>query len=329
MNSKTLAYYIREFFVTYLTTRRNCSMNTVASYRDTIKLFLNYNITEKNINVEKLNIDVLNYENVNQFLDFLETARNVSINSRNQRLACIKSLCKYIISYEPTYLEQLSQIINIKAKKYHSKNIDFFTKEEITELLHKPNTNSKKGIKDLTVITILYDSAIRISELIELKTEDIVLDSIPKIIIRKAKGNKSREVPITNDTVKILQQYKNIFKPQGNDYFIKSNQKKKYTPNGIRRIIKKYTNDFHFKVTPHTFRHTKASHLVEANIPLIYIRDFLGHEHIETTEIYTKVNNKIKDSTIIENSIPLNTVIKYNMDNMDKDSELLEWLNSL
>lgn len=326
MNNKTLSYYIREYLSTYLITRRNCSINTVTSYRDTIKLFLNYNIIEKKVKPEKISIDILNNESVNQFLDFLEVSRNISINSRNQRLACIKSLCKYIISYEPAYLEQLSKIINIKAKKCHTKDVAFFTKEEVTKILHKPDVTSKKGIKDLAILTILYDSAIRLNELINLKTEDIVLNSIPKIIIKKAKGNKSREVPITDDTAKILQEYKSIFQLQINDYFIKSNQKKKYTPNGIRKVIQKYTKDFSFKVTPHTFRHTKASHLVEANIPLIYIRDFLGHEHIETTEIYAKVNNKIKDKTIIENSIPIDVEIRYNF---DEDPNLLEWLNSL
>ena len=326
MNKKSLSYYIREFLVTYLNTRRNCSINTIKSYRDTINLFLKYNFNENKINTRKLNFQILNYENINSFLDYLENTRKLSINSRNQRLACIKSLCNYISTYEIIYLEEFQKIMNIKFKKYNYKVIEVLTKQEITELLKKPDPTTKKGLKELSILTLLYDGALRISELISLKTEDIILDSPSKILIKETKNNKSREVPITNSTVEILKIYKKQFKLKSGDYFIKSNHKKIYTSNGIRKIINKYTNDFRIKVTPHTFRHSKASHLLESNVPLIYIRDFLGHESVETTEIYAKINNTIKDKTITENSISLGTPFKYNI---DENAELLEWLKSL
>lgn len=326
MNNKNLAYYIREFLVTYLNTRRNCSINTIKSYRDTIKLFLNYNITENNLDIKDLDFQILNYDNINNFLNYLENIRNSSINSRNQRLACIKSLCTYILTYEVTYLEEFQKIIDIKSKKYNPKTIDYFTKEEITEILNKPNYEVKQELKELSILTILYDGALRVSELINLKTEDIILENPARIIVKQSKGNKSREVPITSGTVKILKKYKEQFNLKSGDYFIQSNHKKTYTSNGIRKIINKYTKGFRFKVTPHTFRHTKASHLLESNVPLIYIRDFLGHESIETTEIYAKINNTIKDKAIIENSISLDIPIKYNI---DEDTELIEWLKSL
>ncbi len=324
--NKTLAYYIREYLSSYLITRRNCSKNTVWSYRDTLKLFLNYNIEYKNLDVKTLNLDILNYENVNQFLDYLEANRNISANSRNQRLACIKSLCKYIISYEPTYLEEYQKIIGIKSKKYNPKHIDIFTSDEIKELFKKPNIKTKKGLKDLVILTIFYDAALRINEVINLNAEDILLGQVSKIYVRNSKGNKSREVPITDDTAKLLQEYKKIFNIASGEIFIKSNQNKKYTPNGIRKIIKKYTKNSRFKPTSHTFRHTKACHLIDAKIPLIYIRDFLGHEHIETTEIYAKINSKLKDDTIKSNGISLNIKVKYNI---NEDEELLDWLNNL
>jgi site-specific recombinase XerD len=326
MNNKTLSYFIREFLVTYLGTRRNCSINTIQSYRDTIQLFINYNITEKNVNPSKLNFDILNIENVNEFLDYLEKNRNSTINTRNQRLACIKSLCNYILTYETTNLETFQKILNIKSKKHNSKTIDFLTKEEIKELLNKPNSSTKQGLKDLTVLTLLYDGALRVSELINLKTEDIILDEPSSIIIKQAKGNKSRVIPLTKNATEILKRYKQNFNLESGMIFIQSNQKEAYTSNGIRKIIKKYSNNFRFNITPHTFRHTKASHLVESNVPLIYIRDFLGHESIETTEIYAKVNNKIKDKIIAENTVKLGINVKYNI---DEDPNLLNWLKSL
>ena len=322
MKNKTLSYYIREFLVTYLDTRRNCSYNTISSYKDTIKLFIRYN--KKNSN--KLDMSHLNYININNFLDYLEKERNSSINTRNQRLACIKSLCGFIMDYNPIYIEQFNPILNIKSKNQNNKLMQILTKEEIKTLLSKPNTKTKQGIKELVILTLLYDAALRISELINLKFEDVCLEKPFKIKVINSKRNKSREVPITDDTVEILKKYIEVFDIKSGDYFILSNQKKIYTSNGIRRIIEKYTKDFRFKVTPHTFRHTKASHLVESGVPLIYIRDILGHEHVETTEIYAKVNDRIKNSIILEKALPINTEIKYNI---DEDEELLDWLNSL
>src|SRR5699024_1079328 len=138
--------------------------------------------------------------------------RKLSINSRNQRLACIKSLCNYISTYEIIYLEEFQKIMNIKFKKYNYKVIEVLTKQEITELLKKPDPTTKKGLKELSILTLLYDGALRISELISLKTEDIILDSPSKILIKETKNNKSREVPITNSTVEILKIYKKQFK---------------------------------------------------------------------------------------------------------------------
>ena len=322
MNNKTLPYYIREFLVTYLDTRRNCSYNTISSYKDTIKLFIKYNGKKSN----KLDMSHLNYINVNNFLDYLEKERNSSINTRNQRLACIKSLCEFIMEYNPIYIEQFNSIINIKSKKQQSKLIQVLTKEEMTNLLSKPTTNKRQGLKDLVVLTLLYDAALRVSELINLKFEHICLNKPYKVKVINTKGNKSREIPITDDTIKILKKYIEVFEPKNGDYLILSNQKKKYTSNGIRRIIEKYTKDFRFKITTHTFRHTKACHLVEAGVPLIYIRDFLGHEHVETTEIYAKLNDKTKNNIILEKALPINIEIKYNI---DEDKDLLNWLNTL
>ena len=106
---------------------------------------------------------------------------------------------------------------------------------------------------------------------------------------------------------------------------IVSNKKDKYTSNGIRKIIKKYTDECNIHVTPHTFRHTKASHLVETNIPIIYIRDFLGHESIETTMIYAKINSKLKNEAIVNHGIELRNEITFNLN----DDKLIEWLDNL
>lgn len=324
--NKKLSYYIRKYFITYLSVRRNCSKNTISSYKDTIKLFLLYNEEIKKEKIADINIDIWTYENINQFLDYLQKKRNISNNSRNQRLAMLKSFSKFLLNYEPQMLEEIQKILSIHKKKSITKTIEILTKEEVTKLLQKIDTKTKQGKRELVILTLLYDAALRVDELINLKVENIVFDEISKVIVQKGKGNKSRVVPIIDDTKSILEKYIQYFKLGQNDYLITNTHKKIYTSNGIRFIINKYTKDFRFKVTPHTFRHTKACHLVDSGVPLIYIRDFLGHESVETTEIYAKISAEQKSNTIIENSISIDVSIKYNL---DEDNDLLDWLSNL
>ena len=322
--NKNLGYYIRDFLNNYLQLVRNFSQNTIMSYRDTIKLFLIFNRDINHLKIENINLESLNKDNILNFLNWLENKRNCSINTRNQRLACLKSFCKFIFENDSLSIEYLQNVFDIPFKRYTKKEIEFLTKSEMTNLLRKPNIASKQGKKSLMIITLLYDAGLRISELINLKIENIDLtNDIAKIKVVHSKNNKSRQIPITENTKKMLKQFINNRQPK--DYLIVSNRNDKYTPNGIRKIIKKYTKDLNIHVTPHTFRHTKASHLVETNVPIIYIRDFLGHASIETTMNYAKINSKIKNETIINHGIKLENNIAFNL----KDEELLEWLENL
>lgn len=326
MKNKNLSYYIKEFVIDYLPIKRNFSKNTIISYKDTLKLFLKFNIEVKNTSIKNINIEILTKDRVNEFLTYLKEIKRCNENTQNQRLACLKSFAKYILESDVTFFEQMQNIINIKSKKYRVKTIEIFTKEEIQDLLSKPNINSNKGLKHLVILILLYDAALRINELINFEVQDITFRDISKIKVKNAKGNKSREIPITKETANILKEYIKRLNIIDNDILIKSNLNKKYTSNGIRKIISKYAKDFRFKVTPHTFRHTKATHMVEASIPLIYIRDFLGHEHVDTTEIYAKINNNIKNRVITESSIDLNIPIKYDV---EENEELLDFLKFL
>ena len=325
--NKNFGYYTRRYLDYYLKSVRNFSNNTILSYRDAIKLFIKYIMDTKQIRCDDINLETLTKENVNNFLDYLESNRNCTINSRNQRLHCLKSFCRFIIDEDPINISYVQDVLSIKTKKFSHKEIDYLTKDQMSNLLTKPDITTTQGKKDLVILSLLYDAGLRISELTNLKVKDIILDKeIGRVLVLMSKNNKSREIPITDSTKSILQQYINLIKLDNNDYLIQSNRKNNYSSNGIRKIINKYTSDIDFKVTPHTFRHTKASHLVETNVPIIYIKDFLGHESIDTTLIYSKINGKIKNETIINNSLKLdNQEITYNLN----DNELLDWLNNL
>ena len=317
------SYYIKKYLTIHLKEKINASDNCIKSYRDTFKLLLLFYKKELNLDIAKLNFETFSLSNVDLFINWLKINRNSSLTTCNQRLACLKGFSKYLIYELPEMLPELQKIILKQQAKVVKEEIRFLSIEEVKSILNKPNQKTKKGLKELVILSILYDTGVRVNELINLSLNDIRLDEVWTIKVL-GKGNKYRTIPISDNLKILLSQYIAKFNITTGILF-KSNQKKKYTSNGIRYIISKYTKEIDFKVTPHTFRHSKASHLVEANVPLIYIRDLLGHEHVSTTEIYAKVNLKTKNQVLNSNSN-----LQYNTSNSwNKNEELLEWLSNL
>lgn len=317
------SYYIKKYLTIHLKEKINASDNCIKSYRDTFKLLLLFYKKELNLDIAKLNFETFSLSNVDLFINWLKINRNSSLTTCNQRLACLKGFSKYLIYELPEMLPELQKIILKQQAKVVKEEIRFLSIEEVKSILNKPNQKTKKGLKELVILSILYDTGVRVNELINLSLNDIRLDEVSTIKVL-GKGNKYRTIPISNNLKILLSQYIAKFNITTGILF-KSNQKKKYTSNGIRYIISKYTKEIDFKVTPHTFRHSKASHLVEANVPLIYIRDLLGHEHVSTTEIYAKVNLKTKNQVLNSNSN-----LQYDTSNSwNKNEELLEWLSNL
>ena len=317
------SYYIKKYLTIHLKEKINASDNCIKSYRDTFKLLLLFYKKELNLDIAKLNFETFSLSNVDLFINWLKINRNSSLTTCNQRLACLKGFSKYLIYELPEMLPELQKIILKQQAKVVKEEIRFLSIEEVKSILNKPNQKTKKGLKELVILSILYDTGVRVNELINLSLNDIRLDEVSTIKVL-GKGNKYRTIPISDNLKILLSQYIAKFNITTGILF-KSNQKKKYTSNGIRYIISKYTKEIDFKVTPHTFRHSKASHLVEANVPLIYIRDLLGHEHVSTTEIYAKVNLKTKNQVLNSNSN-----LQYDTSNSwNKNEELLEWLSNL
>jgi site-specific recombinase XerD len=203
-------------------------------------------------------------------------------------------------------------------------------------LLSQPDKKTIKGRRDLTMLSILYDSGCRVQELADLRVRDVVLDN-PAVLILTGKGNKVRRVPLMKNTLALLEHYINensLDKPWKSDYPLFINkQHNKLTKEGIAYIISQYIGSARRtsaivpeKVMPHMFRHSKAMHLLQAGVSLIYIRDFLGHEDIKTTEIYAKCDSELKRKAI-ENAYP--DLVDSNLPDWNKDAALLDWLSNL
>ena len=183
------------------------------------------------------------------------------------------------------------------------------------------------------ILTLLYETGARVSELINIKLEDITLNNTPYIILH-GKGNKTRSVPISKDVSNILKTYLSRFSINNqNDYILKNRLNEKITRDGVQYIIdtyiekakEKYPNLYNKKITNHSFRHSKAMHLLEAGVNLVYIRDILGHKSITTTEVYAKTNPEIKRKAIEDNSQSIKVNDKYGIENKN---DLLNWLKN-
>ena len=273
---------------------------------------------------------------ITDFLEWLETDRKCSISTRNQRLAAIHSFFRYLQAEEPAGLFHFQKVAAIPIKKAKKTVVEYLTPEAIKLLLEQPDKHTSKGRRDLTLISVLYDSGARVQEVCDIKVGDVTLQA-PAVITLTGKGNKTRRVPLMKNTVALLQNYlleNKLDKPWQNETpLFTNNQHHKLTKEGVAYIIAKYVVSARetstlipSKVKVHMLRHSKAMHLLQAGVNLIYIRDFLGHVDLKTTEIYARADTEMKRKAI-EKVYP--DLIDSNLPDWSKDQALLSWLSEL
>ena len=336
MKPTDFAKYLTEFLSVYLPSQRNVSKNTVYSYRDTFKLLIRYCGETHNMPAERITLSLLSNELILGFLQWLETDRKCSISTRNQRLAALRSFFRFLQGQEPAGLYQFQKVMAIPLKKTRKTTVEYLTPEAVKLLLEQPDKQTAKGRRDLTLLSVLYDTGARVQEMIDIKVGDLTLDG-PAVIVLHGKGHKIRRVPITKPTASLLQAYlteNNLDKPWKDQQPLFSNrQHHQLTREGVAYILAKYVEAARKsstivppKVKPHGLRHSKAMHLLQAGVNLIYIRDFLGHVDVKTTEIYARADTETKRNAI-ENAYP--DLIDSNLPDWNKDQELLTWLSGL
>lgn len=336
MKPTDFAKHLTEFLSVYLPSQRNVSKNTICSYRDAFKLLIKYYQEIKGIAVERITLNDLSSEWLIDFLKWLETDRKSSISTRNQRLAAIHSFFRYLQAEEPAGIFHFQKIMNIPVKKAKKTAVEHLTPEAIQLLLEQPDKHTQKGRRDLTLISVLYDCGARVQELIDIKVCDVVL-ATPPVITLTGKGNKIRKVPVMKNTASLLHNYlveNELDKSWKNDYPLFTNsQHHKLTKEGVAYIVSKYAATARristlmpSKVKVHMLRHSKAMHLLQAGVNLIYIRDFLGHVDLKTTEIYARADTETKRKAI-ENVYP--DLIDSSLPDWSKDQTLLSWLSKL
>ena len=329
--ARTLTCYLSKF----LPGERNVSTNTIKSYRDTFKQLLIYMSTECKIKPQYLTFSGINSETIKDFLFWLENTRSVGINTRNQRLAAIHSFYRYVQSECPEIIFECQKILGVPFKKRQQPTIKHFTQENLQLLLKQPNITTQRGRRDLVIMVTLYDTGSRIQELLDLRICDVRI-SKPATITLTGKGNKKICVPIMDKTRGLIENYMNehhlLENGKQNYPLFYNSRNSPFTRPGVTYILKKYfilakrSNAlalFPESINPHMLRHTKAFHLLEAGVNLIYIRDFLGHVSVTTTEVYLRADTEMKRKALESMYID---VVSQDIPVWAEDTDLLSWL---
>jgi len=336
MSPTDFSKYLTDYLTRYLSHERGSSCNTVTAYRDTFVLFITFMERIRNIKAEKLYLKSITKESVVAFLDWLQTERKCSDTTRNLRLASLHSFFRFVQYQNPENLYEYQSIMSIKLKKTKQTAINYLTTEGIKLLLEQPNLASEKGRRDLALLSLMYDTGSRVQEIIDLTPSAIRLDK-PYTIKVTGKGNKTRIVPLLENQVKILKSYLNehrLLTPQVRMHPLFSNSRQeKLTRPGVTHILLKYADKARVnkpelipnKLSCHSLRHSKAMHLLQAGVNLVYIRDILGHVSVQTTEIYARADSRQKREAI-ENAYADLTPKQNPI--WENNNDLLAWLRS-
>lgn len=331
-----VAIQLRGFLGDYLPGQRNLSSNTIRSYADTFRLLLQFCRDIRERAIERLQIKDIDQSLVEDFLGWLGTERACSISTRNQRLAAMHAFFRYVQAEAPEFMLHSQRVLAIPFKRHPRVVISYLSAEEMQTLLSQPDRSRQKGRRDLVLLSLLYDSGARVQELIDLVARDIRLEHPAKVMLT-GKGRKTRYVPLMSRTVALLQDYlraQHLDTPLMMEHPLFFNsQRKELSRAGVTYIVGKYADmarnthaSMPEKVTPHTFRHSKAMHLLQANVNLVYIRDILGHTDIKTTEMYARADTEMKRIALEQLSqqhIPETTT------SWQHDADLLAWLSDL
>jgi len=304
-----LAPWIRRFLLEHLVSERKLAHNTQSSYRDMLVLFLPFVANKTAKSIDLLTIENVRADIVRQFLLELEQQRGCSISTRNQRLAAIHALARFIGERSPEHIAWLTEIRSIPFKKTSKPTMAYLEKHEMDALLNAPDRRCSLGIRDHALLFFLYNSGARASEAAQLTIADLDLGAPPSVTLL-GKGGKARRCPLWPQTIDKLAPLIAGRKPH--EAVFLNRRRQPITRFGIRALIKRSAQDVSQKLTglvgkpisTHTIRHTTAVHLLRSGVDINTIRAWLGHVSLDTTNIYAEVDLEMKAKALAQCEIP-------------------------
>lgn len=338
-NITDMAMLLKDFFETYLLKERGVSNHTIRSYSATFQSLYAFFKDNKGIRANKLFVKDLSRRSINDYLNWLEMEKGNKVSTRNSRLASVKAFCHYAQYKDFKNLARWQDILSIKSKKADMPYMSFLTQEGMKTLLSEVPTDTIQGRRHLAILAFLYDTGARANELISFSAHNLNLTK-PYHVILPGKGRKKRIVPIHEKLVLILKAYMKDANIELNNIskqplFVNA-YGRKLTSAGLTHIIMMYADKVREnfpalmpkRLSPHSFRHSKATHLLQAGMNIIYVRDFLGHSSVKTTETYVRMDSEQKRKALeaaAADIVPQSQTIEV----WNDDGKLLNWLKGL
>lgn len=336
---KDFADVLQDFFTVYLVKERGASGNTIKSYRDTFVHLIAYFKAHHKMDPENLSLSVMTKDNILKFLDWLQNNKSNSVSTRNQRYAALRSFFNYMMYLDPIHMSQWKSICSIKLKKGQSETLNYLSVAGVKCLLEQIDPQTCSGRRNLTMLALLYNSGARVQELIDL-TPSSIRRSKPYIIELFGKGRKKRLVPLEDNIMQLLEAYmkENRLDIPGREHhplFYNAWQDKLTNP-GVAYIIRKYATMARVlqpelipdKISPHVFRHSRAMHLLQAGVNLLFIRDILGHVSVQTTEVYARADSKLKREALEKAYVAIG-ITEPTVKTWERNTKLKEFLKGL
>lgn len=337
MRTLTLGSLVYRFLLDYLPQQKGLRVNTIRSYRDTLRMFLISVATDAKHGVSDLQLEQLTFERVLAFLRNLEQVRHNGISTRNQRLAALHTFFEYLGRQLPEMLHVSEKVAAIPIKRVPLPETYFLSREEMQRLFAQLPEHGRYALRDYTLLLFLYNTGARVQEVADLRLEHLTLEQ-PSSVRLHGKGGKWRSSPLWEETVRVLRE---LLEKQRTDDpkapVFSSASGKPLTRSGIYKRVRKHAAGIENgdtvrqqrRITPHVFRHSTAVHLLEAGVEVNVIRGWLGHASLDTTNRYAEITARMKEDALklCEPCGDVNGRSKQPA--WHQNADLMEWLASL
>jgi site-specific recombinase XerD len=329
-SSLGLAPLLERFFTQRLMQQRQASPHTISSYRDTFRRFLKFVQQRLRTSPSRLTFEKIDAPLIVAFLDDLEQ-HGLSIRSRNLRLTAFHSLFRYAAFELPTHAAQIQRVLAIPSKRFTRTLVPFLTRAEVDALLAAPDSRTWFGRRDHAFLLVAVQTGLRVSEMTGLTRQDVVLGAGAHVRVL-GKGRKERCTPLARSTRAVLQAWLREPRRGTEDILFPSAKGSRLTIHGVQYMLNKHRQAasrtcaslMQKRVTVHRLRHTAAMDLLQAGVDRSVIALWLGHESVETTQIYLEATLAMKEQALAKTSPPQGRAARYR-----PDDQLLGFLNSL
>ncbi len=327
-----LSALIERFFTERLMRQRRVSPHTIASYRDAFRLLLRFAEARTHRFPSDLDMCDLDAPLISAFLDDLEKQRSASVRTRNLRLTAIRSFFRFVAFEEPAYAAHIQRILAIPTKRCGTRLVEFLSRPETEALLAAPNTDTWVGRRDRTLLLLAVQTGLRLSELTSLDREALTL-GVGANIRCLGKGRKERCTPLTRQTAATLRAWLKELCLTGGQALFPNIHGGRLSADAVQYLLRKHLATArlrcpslgHKRVSPHVLRHTAAMELLQAGVDSTVIALWLGHESVETTQIYLHAHLALKEAALAKvGARGDRTLTKYR-----PSDQLLAFLNTL